>query len=63
MINYEKLEYLQKWINHLRFMKIVKKSNINKVINMWENKINVNFKERLKKQCIINYKYIYIYEQ
>ena len=50
MIDNNKLEeYLQKWINHLRFMKIVKKSNINKeVINIWENKINVNFKEKIE---------------
>ena len=46
MVDYEKLEeYLQKWINHLRFMEIVRKSNINKeVIDIWEKKINFNFK-------------------
>lgn len=50
MVDYEKLEeYLQKWINHLRFMDIVKKSNINKeVVNIWENKINLNFKEKIE---------------
>ena len=50
MVDYEKLEeYLQKWINHLRFMEIVKKSNINKeVVNIWENKINFNFKEKIE---------------
>ena len=50
MIDYKKLEeYLQKWINHLRFMEIVKKSNINKeVVDVWENKINFNFKEKIE---------------
>ena len=50
MVNNEKLEeYLQKWINHLRFMDIVRKSNINKdVVDIWEKKINFNFKEKIE---------------
>ena len=50
MVDYEKLEeYLQKWINHLRFMEIVRKSNINKdVVDVWEKKINFNFKSKIE---------------
>ena len=50
MVDNEKLEeYLQKWINHLRFMDIVRKSNINKeVVDIWEKKINFNFKEKIE---------------
>jgi len=50
MVDYEKLEeYLQKWINHLRFMEIVRKSNINKeVVDVWEHKINFNFKAKIE---------------
>lgn len=50
MVDNDKLEeYLQKWINHLRFMEIVKKSNINKeLVDVWEHKINFNFKEKIE---------------
>ena len=50
MIDYEKLEeYLQKWINHIRFMDTVRKSNINKdILHIWEKKINFNFKEKIE---------------
>ena len=50
MVDNEKLEeYLQKWINHLRFMDIVRKSNINKeVVDIWEKKINFNFKDKIE---------------
>ena len=50
MVDNEKLEeYLQKWINHLRFMEIVRKSNIKKeVVDIWEKKINFNFKEKIE---------------
>ena len=50
MCNNDKLEYyLQKWINHLRFMEIMRKSNINKdIIDIWEKKIHFNFIERIE---------------
>lgn len=50
MVDNEKLEeYLQKWINHLRFMEIVRKSNITKeVVDIWEKKIHFNFKEKIE---------------
>ena len=50
MVDYEKLEeYLQKWINHIRFMDTVRKSNINKdILDIWEKKINFNFKEKIE---------------
>ena len=49
MVDNDKLkEYLEKWLNHLRFLEVIKKSNINKdVINIWENKIHFNFREMI----------------
>ena len=50
MINVEQLEeYIQKYKNHLEFLRIIKNSNIDKeTIQLWENKIEYNFKNLIK---------------
>ena len=50
MTDLEKLEeYVQKWKNHIQFLKIVKNSNINKeTIELWEKKIEFNFKNLIR---------------
>lgn len=58
MVDNGKLEeYLQKWINHLRFMEIIRKSNITKeFIDMWEKKIHFNFSEKIKETLEVSSK-------
>ena len=50
MINIEKLEdYIEKYKNHLKFLQVIKESNINnETITLWENKIEYTFKTLIK---------------
>ena len=45
----EVMDIIQRWKNHLRFLAIIRTSNIEKeVVDDWEERINVTFKQKIR---------------